>query len=191
MMLLVPLRDASSRALPTGSVPLARPRRARAVGSRPHCASTPAFADATPAAADRAPLGSVARSGESDRSAAAPAGAPRRAHPSSVCAPSTPESEPYLRSTTRARVLPASARTSAYVRWLRSPPAPARPSPRRTLVLLRSRAPGDAPPTRPSPHPASQSAGSAYANHTLQSSCARLLSSEPWFRERYQVYSAV
>src|ERR1039458_8703298 len=48
--------------------------------------------------------------------------------------------------------------------------------PRRTPVLLRFRAPGDARPTRPSPHPASQSADSACANHNLQSSCARLLS---------------
>src|SRR6185312_4432384 len=38
--------------------------------------------------------------------------------------------------------------------------------------------------TRPSPDPAWQSAGSAYVNHNLQSSCARLLSSEPWLLER-------
>src|SRR5271166_6495906 len=50
--------------------------------------------------------------------------------------------------------------------------------------LHHSRVPDDAPLTLPSPGPASQSAGSAYVNHNLQSSCARLLSSEPWLLER-------
>ena len=38
----------------------------------------------------------------------------------------------------------------------------------------------DAPLVRAFLCPALQCAGSAYANHILQSSCARLLSSEPW-----------
>src|SRR5208283_5569320 len=64
---------------------------------------------------------------------------------------------------------------------LRCPLAPAPATPHRRPVLLRWHAPDDAPSIRRSRCPAWQSASSACVNHNLQSSCARLLSSQPWF----------
>ncbi len=84
---------------------------------------------------------------------------------SSAAAPLAPESAPHPRTTVRAPVLSASARTTACNRWLRFPLAPAPASWHKKLGLLRSRVTTAASPPHRSSYPARQFAGSAYANH--------------------------
>ena len=56
--------------------------------------------------------------------------------------------------------------------------------PQKSSAPARLRAPVDALLDSLSPHPASHLLLSTCAHHTLQSSCARLLSTEPWFFEQ-------
>ena len=100
-----------------------------------------------------------------------------RSNRSSTCAAS--RASVFCLRTTAARIFAASpihsscpnsasmASNHAYARWPRSLLAPDPQAQRKMPAPLRSRVPNDAPSTRRSLCPPSQSAGSAYANHNL------------------------